>query len=59
MCRQEKINTQKAVLTPRFYRLGYLISQRTKVANGKAIWWIGNVRREQVTTDIQIVEELF
>ena len=37
MCRQEEINTQKVVRTPRFYRLGYVISQRTEVVNGEAL----------------------
>jgi hypothetical protein len=58
MCRQEKINTQKAVLTPRFYIPGYLIGQRTEGVN-----ITGDVkrciRRELVLFDTQIIEELF
>ena len=58
MSRQEKINTQKAVLTPRFYILGYLIGHRTEGVN-----ITGDVkrciRRELVLFDTQIIEELF
>ena len=46
MCCQEKINTQKVVLTPRFYSLGYVISPRTEVVNGEAMMWIGNIKME-------------
>ena len=46
MCRQEKINTQKAVLTPRFYSLGYVISPRTEVGNGEAMMCISKIRKK-------------
>jgi hypothetical protein len=59
MCPQEKINTQKGVLTARFYGPGYVISPRTEVAIGEATGRIGNLRREQVIADTQTLEELF
>jgi hypothetical protein len=58
MCRQEKINTQKMVLTRRFYRLGYAISQITEVVNGEVKRCFGNIKTAQDMVDTQIIEEL-
>ena len=47
------------MLTCRFYRPGYVISQRTEAVNGEALRWMCNPRRYQGILDIQVIEELF
>ena len=47
------------MLTCRFYRPGYVISQRTEAVNGEALRWMCNPRRDQGILDIQVIEELF
>jgi hypothetical protein len=56
VCRQENINTQKAVLTRRFYRLGYVISQGTEAVHGGAMGW--NKILVIYSPGIQILDEL-